>query len=516
VKRPKHAARRATVVVAALALLGGVAQRPATAAPLSFTLYGRGWGHGVGMSQWGAKGLAETKHSTTWILTWFYRGTTLQQLPAPAQIRVGLIQEQNRIDITGNGQFDLFDKNGVHKASGTSGQTWSIRPASSQLAVFDGSGALSFVSPAPVTVRWESHGTLMKVLQTGYQYKHDRLDIDLNPQTQKARAILTLPFEQYLYGIGEMPASWPIVALQAQAIAARTYALDKVTRLGQSRPVCNCGVYATTADQAYVGAGQEVPGWVKAVDNTRGKVVTYHGKAIQAYYSASDGGLTENNENVFGGTAIPYLRGVCDPGDYDGGANPNSNWSFTRNGDQLNQAFQRGGYNVGSVQHVDFPGPRGVSGRVLKVIDATHGGVTVIGPNGTARIPGNQFQALLGLKSTLVLHNVSGGIRLKFDALMCVPGQATNDQYTWHELSGKSSGIAQNFTNGRLFGTSSSTIYWVHGPILAKYDDLRRHGYDLGLPTSDEFAISGGRRSNFQRGYIVLNTSTGQTTWHTP
>ena len=243
--------------------------------------------------------------------------------------------------------------------------------------------------------------------------------------------------------------------------------------------------------------------------------MTYGGQPIQAYYSSSDGGYTENNENVFGGTAIPYLRGVCDPGDYDGGSNPNSNWTVTRDGDQLNQAFQRGGYNVGTVQRLDYPGPRGVSGRVLKVIDSTHGGVTATGASGTARIPGYQLQSLLGLKSTLVLHNVSGAFRTKYDALMCGPGQATSEQYRWHELSGTATGYAQNFTNGRIFGTGSTTLHWTLGAILAKYDDLRRQGFDLGLPTSDEFSIPGGRRSNFQRGYITWNASTGQTAWHT-
>ena len=501
------------VLALAAAILAGAAA-PASAAT-QFTIEGRGWGHGVGMSQWGAKGLAEKGLTGNKILFWYYRGTALTKVTTPPAIRVGLLQEQDHIDVTGNGRFDIYDQKGTLRAAGASGQTWRVRPVASgtnQLAVYNPNGVLSFTSAAPVTIRYENRGTLLKLPQTGWQYKHGRIDLDVNTPTGKERAILIVPFEQYLYGLGEMPASWAVEALKAQAIAGRTYALDKINRLGQNRAVCNCAVYASTADQVYDGTAQEVPRWVSAVDYTRSQVVTYNGKPIQAYYASSSGGFTENNENVFGGTALPYLRGTCDPGDYDGGSNPHANWSVSLSEPTVRQKLAGGGYSIGTIQQLQVLAPRGVSGRVLNVVDSTHGGMLVRGSSGSARINGSRFSALLGLQSTLLSRIISGDIRLRYDGLNCAPGLAAGDEFTWNDLSGSTRGTAQNFALGRLFRNASThKVFWTKGAILARYDALRQQGTDLGLPVSDEFGITGGRRSNFERGYITWNASNGQT-----
>src|SRR5207249_3565900 len=123
----------------------------------------------------------------------------------------------------------------------------------------------------------------------------------------------------YLLGLSEVPSSWPTAALEAQAVAARTYALEKVERLGQHRSFCDCGLYSSTADQVYGGWDKEAAAdgarWAAAVARTRHQIVAYHGVPIQAYYSSSSGGHTESNDAVWGGAPLPYLRGVCDPGD---------------------------------------------------------------------------------------------------------------------------------------------------------------------------------------------------------
>jgi SpoIID/LytB domain protein len=498
-------------LLAALLVLQAI---PASAAP-SFTIRGRGWGHGVGMSQWGAEGLARQGFNAGQILGRFYTGTTVQSLAIPNHIRVGLIQEQDHIDFTGNGQFDIYDHFGHLRASGQNGEVWRSRPLSAgtnQLGIYNPGGGLSFTSAAPVTLRFESRGTLLRLPQTGFQYKHDDIALDVNVSSARERAILTLSFQRYLYGLGEVPASWPNETLKAQVIAARTYALEKVTRLGQYRAVCNCGVYASTSDQAYVGVSQEVSRWVSAVDATNTQVVTYNGKAIQAYYSSSDGGFTENVENVFGGDALPYLRGVCDPGDYDSARNPNGNWSVTLDGDQIGQRLEAGGYSVGSVQELAVIPPRGVSGRMLRVIDATHGGITVRGSSNTARISGNTFQSLVGLKSTFISHSITGRIRNKWDLLNCAPGLPSQEPFTWTDLTGAARGSAQDFSNGRIFfNSSANTVFWIWGPILSRYSTARSQGTDLGLPVSDVFGVSGGRRANFERGFITWNASSGQT-----
>jgi SpoIID/LytB domain protein len=503
---------RLRIFTTALVIAGFVALAPPPShAATNFSILGRGWGHGLGMSQWGAKGLADKGWTTAQILKHFYRGTAIGTSTAVKTVRVGLTYEQSAITMAGNGRFDIYDNTGKLRASGASGQTWKVQPSSSQLVVYNSSGAKVFSSPAPVTVRWEPYGTLLKLPQTGYSYKHGRIDFDINASSGKARAILIIPLEQYLYGLGEMPSSWDADALKAQAIAGRTYAVEKILRLGQNRATCNCGVYASTLDQAYVGVAQEVASWTGAVNATVNQVATYNSKPIQAYYSASDGGYTENNENVWGGSAIAYLRGVCDPGDYANGANPRSNWTFTIDGDEMGQRLLGGGYTVGSVTKISAPNPRGVSGRVLRVIDATRGGWAVTGTTGSARIGGGTFQSLLGMYSTFVMYHVTGPIRLRYDALNCAPGWPVKNQFAWKDVAGTTRGTAQNFANqsGRMFLVSSTgKVWWVWGPILKKYDALRANKIDLGMPTSDVFSISGGKKTTFEHGYIIWNTST--------
>ncbi len=486
----------------------------AAAAGPSFAIGGRGWGHGVGMSQWGAKGLADGGATGKQILAHFYAGTALGTPTLPGTIRVGLIQNQPAIHLTGNGPFDLDDHTGATRATAASGQTWTLKPitGTNEIQVLDGSGAPSFTTTPPVTVYYENHTTQLSVKETGYTYKHGRIDFDLSGGN--LRGILIIPFERYLYGLGEMPSAWNMEALKAQAIAGRTYAAEKVSRLGQNRAGCNCGLYASTLDQAYVGVAQEVSRWVTAVNSTKGQVSTYNGKLIQAFYSASDGGYTENNENVFGGTALSYLRGSCDPGDWANGDDPNSNWTVTMDGDQIAQRLAAGGYKTGQVQQLTVIPPRGVSGRMLRVIDSTHGGITVRGSTSTARIDGNTFESLLGLRSTLLSHAIYGDIRVKWDSLNCAPGfPQSSGVYTWRDLSGTARGTAQDFSNGRIFdNTSTSKVFWIWGPILSRYDATRKAGTDLGMPLSDVFAISGGRRANFEHGYITWASKTNKTT----
>src|SRR5438034_10057758 len=102
--------------------------------------------------------------------------------------------------------------------------------------------------------------------------------------------------------------------MEAQAVAARTYAFDEVRRLGQHRVGCDCGVYASTADQVYAGwdkeAGSDGDRWRAAVLRTKGRVVTYRGRLIQAFYSSSSGGRTGGNRGGGGGARARSPAGV--------------------------------------------------------------------------------------------------------------------------------------------------------------------------------------------------------------
>ena len=142
-------------------------------------------------------------------------------------------------------------------------------------------------------------------------------------------AIDAVPVDQYVKGVipNESPSSWPQAALQAQAVASRSYALSvQVEGNGFD-------LYDDTSSQVYGGIAGETAAGNLAAEATRGQVVTYGGRVAETYFSACSGGHTESVQNVFFGAAVPYLVGVPDP--YDGDC-PLHRWTldFTGPGDQ--------------------------------------------------------------------------------------------------------------------------------------------------------------------------------------
>jgi stage II sporulation protein D len=145
-------------------------------------------------------------------------------------------------------------------------------------------------------------------------------------------SIATLDIEKYLYGVVplESPPSWPAAALQAQAIVARTYALQKRTL---SRAY---DVVASDADQRYGGPAAEHPGSSAAVDATRGQTLGYLGGPASVFYSACCGGHSADANELWGHAGLAYLRGVDDP--YCTGA-PDYRWQRTLAADRVRTAL---------------------------------------------------------------------------------------------------------------------------------------------------------------------------------
>ncbi|HVE92153.1 MAG TPA: SpoIID/LytB domain-containing protein [Actinomycetota bacterium] len=392
-----------SAILAIAATLAPAASSPAQAA--DYTFVGSGWGHGLGMSQWGAKGGADAGASYSSILGRYYSGTAVQSKAMPAEIRIGLVQGASSISIGGSGRFD-FVMDGRAFATGSAGQTWSVTPGSDgSFAVRSPSGQTTRVGNASkwVAVRFQPYGTVLTT--SGGRYKHGWLELNVQSTSSGYRLISILhpPFEAYLYGLGEVPSSWPVEALKAQATAARTYALEKMLRVGV-RSSCNCHLYDDTRDQAYIGYDKETASggsrWRSAVDSTAGKVVTYDGRPIQAYYSSSSGGHTEHNENVWGGSALPYLRGVSDP--WDRAVSPYIDWRVTYTKSELETKLNSSASTaVGSLSSIELLDPKGVSGRIGRVIDSSRGGVRITGSSGVKRVSGDTVRSVLGLRSTL-------------------------------------------------------------------------------------------------------------------
>lgn len=138
---------------------------------------------------------------------------------------------------------------------------------------------------------------------------------------------VTIPFRQYLEGIAEVPPSWPMAALEAQAIAARSYALATTGWDGEEGEPLDTPICATTACQVYRGIPleptPEIRRWYGAVRRTEGLVLLYRGRPAETVYFSTSNGRTYGNEEVFGSSPLPYLRPVVER---DDGASPLSHW----------------------------------------------------------------------------------------------------------------------------------------------------------------------------------------------
>jgi stage II sporulation protein D len=201
----------------------------------------------------------------------------------------------------------------------------------------------------------------------------------------------TVSLESYVRGVvsAEMPAGWPLAALEAQAVASRTYALT--AHAGGSR----FDVYADTRSQVYRGAAARTPQTDAAVAATAGQIVTYAGQPAITYFFASSGGRTENVENGFPGSQPqPWLRGVLDP--YESG--PMHTWHSAL-------SFGRAAASLGALVRGRFRGievlSRGFSPRILSAY--------VLGTSGRTLVSGALLAARLGLPDSWAYFSVREG-----------------------------------------------------------------------------------------------------------
>jgi SpoIID/LytB domain protein len=261
--------------------------------------------------------------------------------------------------------------------------------------------------------------------------------------------------------------------------------------------VCNCALFASSFDQVYAGwdkeAGVDGDRWVAAVDATSGEVVTYQGQTIQAFYMSSSGGFTEDNENVWGGTPIPYLRGVCDPGDYTSD-NPNAIWDLSLPADRVTRRL---GLGIGPVTGFTDT-VRGVSGRIVTTV--------VRGASGTAEVSGSTLRSALDLPDDRVWVNanrqITGSIRQKYDATNCRAGLPTSPEVP---VAG---GVRQQFQRAAIYFKTGIGPHMLSGSVLGFY--LKRGGPKgkLGFPTSDVVRLeNGATRATFERGRITCSVS---------
>jgi stage II sporulation protein D len=302
------ALRLSLVSLAAVLLVASAAAAPrertqvpalcARCAPPVFVITGRGWGHGVGLSQYGALGYARQGARYEEILTHYYQGTELTQAPVK-RIRVLLAAGAKTVAVGSAAPFRVRDGLGeLHELdAGTQrfGPGLRVR-ATGHKKLTKLEGPLVFLSGSqPLTLKGRAY----------------RGELRVAVANARLRVINTLGLEAYLYGVvpSEMPHYWPLEALKAQAVAARSYAL--ATRRGG-----DFDVYSDVRSQVYRGIPEEEDPTNQAIDETAGLVVTYQGQVAYTYFFSTSGGRTATVTDVWPSSRpIPYLVSVADPYD---------------------------------------------------------------------------------------------------------------------------------------------------------------------------------------------------------
>ena len=387
-----------------------------------FVITGHGWGHGVGMSQWGAYGYAKNGYTYDKIVAHYFPGTQLQSTTVKS-IRVLLAQSKS-LTISSTGPWKIKDT-GVAAVAMPAGQiTLNAKlafklPGATDPQTF--TGPLTFTAQTPLVFKKAYRGTFT-VTSDGKQLS----------------LVDTLPLEQYLYGVvpSEMPKTWPAEALKAQAVAARSYALAERKTTGPF------DVYPDTRSQVYGGVSVESPASTAAVDATSGQVLTYNGKVATTYFFSTSGGRTAASTDVWKGSPIPYLVSVPDP--YDT-ASPYHDWGpFAFTAQKLATALK-------------------VSGQLLDVQTTVNGSERVdtlraIGSGGEEDFTGAEIRSMLGLRSTWFSVGV-----LSLDPLPAA---------TVHYGSAFTiSGLGRDMDNLQLQQQTPGTDAWVAGRAITVGDD---------------------------------------------
>ncbi|MGZ4298245.1 MAG: SpoIID/LytB domain-containing protein [Solirubrobacteraceae bacterium] len=355
------------VLTAAVLLAGSTA---AARADSVFYVRGGGDGHGIGMSQYGAYGYALHGADYRFILAHYYQGTTLATISPRQTVRV----------LLASGRASL---SGATTVAGSptrlsAATTYTVTAKGARLLLATATGQAVGTFAAPLTVS----GPAPLTGNGGGTY---RGSLQFSPAAGGVQTVDVVGLDDYVRGVvaAEMPSSWAPAALEAQAVAARTYAITTSTG------AAGYDLYSDTRSQMYGGVGAETAATNAAVAATSGQIVTYDGRPAVTYFFASSGGHTESIQNVWAGaTPEPWLVGVPDP--YDAaGQDPYHSWgtqmSLAAAARKLGRLVKGTLIGIKVAQH-------GLSPRIVQA--------QVVGTGGTTTVTGGQLQGIFGLDDT--------------------------------------------------------------------------------------------------------------------
>lgn len=319
--------------------------------PETFNFQGTGYGHGVGLSQIGARGKALNGEDAHSILSYYYGATKIVSLADDQNIRVNVGHLLTQATLKSGTQGSV-----LNLYSGDVGEDLAAIPVATALfksGIFfiqQGSKISAYLvtgknsqligTHSMWSTRWSGTRYLdgipstvsLKVNAKSVKYRYGQIQVkSVKAPIIGHRMEITNSVrihDEYLFGIGEVPSSWPTQALIAQGIASRSYALSK---LGIPKRACDCNVYNNISDQSFVGFSKETeaiygPLWKGAVqasstsENT-GEVITLNNLPITAFFTSSSGGQTETSVNAWG-QERSFTSSVADPYSQDATLNP--------------------------------------------------------------------------------------------------------------------------------------------------------------------------------------------------
>jgi stage II sporulation protein D len=346
-------------------------------APMTWTVTGHGWGHGHGLSQYGALGAANQGVGWKQILGFYYPGTKLGRTHGTVRVLLTADNKDVMVDaraglrlrpLTGRKAFVLAkvrpratrwrilpkgQKSIVSfKASG--GRGWT------KWAAFNGAAEFT-AGNQPLTLRLPKHESA--------QYRGALRSVEKH-------TVNVLPLDRYVQGVvpREVPASWPADAVRAQSVAARSYAAYERASSSTYYDLCD-----TSACQVYGGASAEDPASSAAVKKTRGRVIVFQGQPAFTQFSSSNGGWSSAGSQ-------PYLVAQPDPYEASSG-NPNATWNATLTSQQIEMKWPQ----IGTLSNISFArdGNGDYGGRITAA--------TFTGNLGSVQVSGDDVRDLMGL-----------------------------------------------------------------------------------------------------------------------
>jgi len=385
-----------------------------------FLFKGRGNGHGLGMSQWGARGRAAAGQDYKKILSTYYTGTQIDTRDTSGTVRIALTDDPidlarpwprlfgplafvaGPLTVDGVPQLQAAAGSSIGFDANSAGQpiAFVIAADGSRGAPVAITRTLTIHTSSPAGIRTNIMQVMGGDFRSGAEQRRYAGLLQIVPKGGATiLPVNLLPMEDYLKGVvpAEMPPYWGVEALKAQAIAARTYAIGRVGRAG------DFDLRASESDQAYSGLTDQRAESNAAVDGTRGQVLTYQGQLITAFYMASDGGHTVSSEYRFVQwdhgpilrSHLGYLTGISDPFDRA------PSWQvgpFSADGAAV--VLKDNGLNIGDrLVGIDVL-QKEPSGRVV--------GVRLRGSSKTVEVSGPTLRFYFGFPDTLV-EIVGGG-----------------------------------------------------------------------------------------------------------